>query len=383
MTNTLVLSTLLEAFSLIFSVLIKSFSRIYWLLNAIGSHRAFRKAYILLIINGPEALMRMHQPLKALLLVALVSLAIPLSSAGEGMYTIGVQGQTTSDQYAAANLPNANVQAYETMDLAIAALENGDVQFVLGDLPTLAYYAVDNSDKGLSVVGSFGDDELFGIAVPKEADRAGAGDLLNAMDAALGEMVDDGSYDVIYNTWFSGAVVLTDDSTASTATTYPTVDGDSTGALADVVNGGNLTFGSDIPYMPFEGTAADGTTVIGFDADVAAGICTKLSAAYNTTITCVMETRGWDELTAFGFDGYDAVISAMTKTDERAQMTQFTRAYYTSKQGILASSASPTITSVADLNAVAAAEEEDSGLPGLSLLVSAGALGAIALRRRH
>ena len=325
--------------------------------------------------------MRISQAIKTLFVVALISLAIPTTSAGGGMYTIGVQGQTTSDLYAADNLPNANVQAFDTMDLAIAALENGDVQFVLGDLPTLAYYAVDNSDKGLSVVGSFGDDELFGIAVPKEADRAGAGDLLNAIDAALNEMVNDGSYDAVYSTWFSGAVVLTDDSTADTATTYPAIDENSTGALADVVNSTTLTFGNDYPYMPFEGTDADGTTVIGFDADIAAGICTKLSAAYDTTITCVIELKGWDELTAFGFDGYDAIISAMTKTDERAQMTEFTRAYYTSKQGILAGANSPTITGIADLNAMAAEEEEDDS-PSVTLVVSALTVGLIAVARR-
>ena len=288
--------------------------------------------------------MRISQAIKTLFVVALISLVIPTTSAGGGMYTIGVQGQTTSDLYAADNLPNANVQAFDTMDLAIAALENGDVQFVLGDLPTLAYYAVDNSDKGLSVVGSFGDDELFGIAVPKEADRAGAGDLLNAIDAALGEMVNDGSYDAVYSTWFSGAVVLTDDSTADTATTYPAIDENSTGALADVVNSTTLTFGNDYPYMPFEGTDADGTTVI-------------------------------------GFDGYDAIISAMTKTDERAQMTQFTRAYYTSKQGILAGADSPTITGIADLNAMAAKEEEDDS-PSVTLVVSALTVGLIAVARR-
>ena len=324
--------------------------------------------------------MRISQAIKTLFVVALISLAIPTTSAGGGMYTIGVQGQTTSDLYANENLPNANVQAYDTMDAALLALENGDVQFVLGDLPTLAYYAVDNSDKGLTVVGSFGDDELFGIAVPKEADRSGAGDLLDAIDVAIGEMVTDGSYDQVYNTWFSGDVVLTDDSTADTATVYPTIDGNSTGALADVVNGGTLTFGSDYPYMPFEGTDEDGTTVIGFDADVAAGICTKLSAAYDTEISCDLVLKGWDELTAFQFDGYDAIISAMTKTEERAQMTDFTRAYYTSKQGILASADSPSITGVDDLNAMPAEEEEDS--PSLAVLTSALAVGLIAVARR-
>ena len=90
--------------------------------------------------------------------------------------------------------------------------------------------------------------------------------------------------------------------------------------------------------------------------------------------------KGWDELTAFQFDGYDAIISAMTKTDERAEMTSFTTAYYTSKQGILAGKDSPTITGVDDLNAVAEVEEDDS--PSITVLVSALAVGLIAVSRR-
>ena len=79
--------------------------------------------------------------------------------------TIGVQSGTTSDIYAAANLGNATVKAFDSIDLAIAALEAGEVDFVLGDLPTIAFFSVENPDKGLKVVGDFGDEELFGIGV--------------------------------------------------------------------------------------------------------------------------------------------------------------------------------------------------------------------------
>jgi len=63
-----------------------------------------------------------------------------------------------------------------------------------------------------------------------------------------------------------------------------------------------------------------------------------------------MKTKTWPELTAFIYDDYDATLSAMTKTVQRAEQTQFTRAYYSSKQGILGTSDSPAITGVDDLN---------------------------------
>ena len=76
----------------------------------------------------------------------------------------------------------------------------------------------------------------------------------------------------------------------------------------------------------------------------------------------------------------------MTKTAQRAEKTDFSRAYYSSKQGILASADSPSITGVDDLNKAAEeATEEEEDSPSVSLFVSAIAVGIIALfsRRKH
>ena len=99
-----------------------------------------------------------------------------------------------------------------------------------------------------------------------------------------------------------------------------------------------------------------------------------------------MKTKTWDELLAFEYNDYDATLSAMTKTAQRAENTAFSRAYYSSMQGILASADSPTISGVGDLNGTyevteeAAEEEEDS--PSLAVLTSALAVGLIAVARR-
>ena len=86
-----------------------------------------------------------------------------------------------------------------------------------------------------------------------------------------------------------------------------------------------------------------------FDADIAAAIATKFSAAYDLTITAVMQTNDWDPIIPDLQSGkFDAILSAMTKTAERDQVIDFTRAYYTSSQGILANADSPSITGIAD-----------------------------------
>lgn len=318
--------------------------------------------------------MKFSQILTVVIGVCVLASAMPASAATMN-YKLGVQSGTTSDVYAADSLANAEVSGFDTIDLAIEALKQGDVDFVLGDLPTLKFYQADSD--GLSIAGSFSEED-FGIGV-----APGESDLLDAINVALGEIVDSGEYDTIFAATFGDEiVVLTDDTDANTAAAYPA---EPTGALADALDAGNLTFGTDPYYPPFESYDAD-NNVVGFDADVAAAIGAKIAAGYNQSLNVTMHEKTWDELLAFGYDDYDATLSAMTKTAQRAENTDFTRAYYSSKQGILASAASPTISGVADLNgtydvADPVVEEEDDS-PSVALVVSALTVGLIAVARR-
>ena len=318
--------------------------------------------------------MKFSQILTVVIGVCVLASAMPASAATMN-YKLGVQSGTTSDVYAADSLANAEVSGFDTIDLAIEALKQGDVDFVLGDLPTLKFYQADSD--GLSIAGSFSEED-FGIGV-----APGESDLLDAINVALGEIVDSGEYDTIFAATFGDEiVVLTDDTDANTAAAYPA---EPTGALADALAAGNLTFGTDPYYPPFESYDAD-NNVVGFDADVAAAIGAKIAAGYNQSLNVTMHEKTWDELLAFGYDDYDATLSAMTKTAQRAENTDFSRAYYSSKQGILASADSPTISGVADLNgtyevADPVVEEEDDS-PSVALVVSALTVGLIAVARR-
>ena len=320
--------------------------------------------------------MRISQILTAVFVAALLVATVP-ASAATGNYTLGVQSGTTSDTYAAENLPNANVMGYDSIDLAVAALQQGDVDFVLGDLPTLKFYQADSD--GLSIAGSFSEED-FGIGV-----ASGESDLLAAINVALGEIIDSGEYDTIFAATFGDEiVVLTDDTDADTATAYPA---EPTGTLADALAAGNLNFGTDPFYPPFESYDADNNTV-GFDADIGNAIGAKIATAYNQSLNVTFVEKSWDDLLAFGYTDYDATLSAMTKTAQRAENTDFSRAYYSSKQGILASADSPTITGVADLNGTyevadpVVEEEDEDDSPSIALVVSALTVGLIAVARR-
>ena len=181
--------------------------------------------------------------------------------------TIGVQSGTTSDLYAADNLAMATTSGYEDFPSVLAALNNGDVMYAMGDAPVLSLEG--------TLMTTFSD-ENFGFAV-----REDSSDLLDALNVAIGAVVDSGEYDAIYAASFNGAVTLADDSTADTATAYPD-DFDADSDLAGVLDSGALRICTDPYYAPFESYDAD-MNVIGFDADIAHAIADEIAAHYMGT----------------------------------------------------------------------------------------------------
>ena len=177
--------------------------------------------------------------------------------------TIALQSGTTSDIYAQENLGAATIQAYTDFPSVILAVNNGDADYALGDAPVLALEG--------DLLTTFSD-ETFGLAIREDSDE-----LEDALNVAITALVDGGQYDAIFGAWFEGAVVLTDDRTADTASAYPTPTEGST--LTGVLESGNLEFCTDPFYPPFENLDADGNAE-GFDVDVGDAIAEELAAHY-------------------------------------------------------------------------------------------------------
>ena len=70
-------------------------------------------------------------------------------------------------------------------------------------------------------------------------------------------------------------------------------------------------------------------------------------------VEVVWVESGWDPIIPNLNAGEmcDVIISAMTKTEARDQVVDFTRAYYTSSQGVIGGSGSASISDVSELNA--------------------------------
>ena len=103
--------------------------------------------------------------------------------------------------------------------------------------------------------------------------------------------------------------------------------------------------GTNAEYPPFESVDAAGT-VIGFDADVMAAIAESAGFKFE-----FVNTR-WDGIfVALQSGEFDAVISAATITDERAEIVDFSDPYFNAGQMIAVRVADKdNISSVADLD---------------------------------
>jgi polar amino acid transport system substrate-binding protein len=118
---------------------------------------------------------------------------------GEG-HTVAVQTGTTGEAWARDNLaPNGvEVRSFPDAPDTYTALEAGDVTGVIFDEP--ASVAEAEKRPSLEVVEAIDTDEDYSLGVDPQNEE-----LLAAVDAALQAMIDDGTYQQIYDKWFPDA----------------------------------------------------------------------------------------------------------------------------------------------------------------------------------
>ncbi len=222
---------------------------------------------------------------------------------------IGVQSGTTGESYANDNLPEgAEVVSFPDTTGLFGAIESGDIDAILQDLPVNAGRVAE--DSSVAVVETYSTDEQYGFAV------AQGSDLKDELDGALEEVRDDGTYDALFEKYFP-------------------LDGAEAGSgpeESDVEGSTVLTVCSDIPYPPMEmeGEGPRGLQYTGFDIDLLDAMAATIDARL--------------EVLVVGFDGIlgnlaagtcDVVASSVTITDERAEEVDFTDSYFDADQSLL------------------------------------------------
>ena len=109
---------------------------------------------------------------------------------------IAVQSGTTGEAWAKENAPDATLVPFKNATDAFAALQAGNVEAVVNDLP-VSTELLKEDDRGLEIVAQIATGEQYGFGVSK--DNPG---LTEAINAALAEVKDDGTYGEIYEKWF-------------------------------------------------------------------------------------------------------------------------------------------------------------------------------------
>lgn len=111
--------------------------------------------------------------------------------------TVGVQSATTGEQYANENAPDdATIQSFENPGDLFTAMQAGQVDAILQDLPVNAEHARTNDD--VEVIAEFETGEQYGFAM-----RKGNTELTQAVNDALATMREDGTYDELYDKYFA------------------------------------------------------------------------------------------------------------------------------------------------------------------------------------
>lgn len=83
-----------------------------------------------------------------------------------------------------------------------------------------------------------------------------------------------------------------------------------------------IRFAMEATYPPFESMSPDGQ-IQGFDVDLAKAVCASINAE------CTFSNQAFNSLIpSIQIGKFDAIISAMTVTDERKQQVNFTTSYY-------------------------------------------------------
>jgi len=234
---------------------------------------------------------------------------------GEG-HKVGVQSGTTGEGWARENLEPKGVEvvAYDDILLAFSALQAGDVDGVINDLP-ISQDVVKDETRGLVIVEEIPTNETYGFAFNKD-DAV----LRDSVNWALAEVITDGTYDTIYETWFGVP-----------PSSYPKAESGVTEKPAgemDLITPGKIVVGSDTAFPPFENV--EGDEIVGFDVDLMNAIGEKLG------VDVEFKSYKFDALITGVQAGteFDMVASAMTITDERKQSVDFSDPYINSNQSL-------------------------------------------------
>jgi len=118
--------------------------------------------------------------------------------------TVGAQIGTTG-AFAVEKIEGATLKEYDSIDLALLDLVNGNIDAVVVDTPVAADYALasETFQGKLKIVGEAFTEEYYGLVV-----RKGETDLVTLFNEGLKKVQASGEYDKIYAKWITGGEMV-------------------------------------------------------------------------------------------------------------------------------------------------------------------------------
>ncbi|MBD8044436.1 basic amino acid ABC transporter substrate-binding protein [Arthrobacter sp. Sa2BUA2] len=109
---------------------------------------------------------------------------------------LGVQQGTTGEAYAREQAPDAKISSFQSDGELFPALQSGQVEAVLQDLPVNLEHTRDGE---FTIAAKFETDESYGFAMSK----TGSEELVSAVNEQLAALRDNGKYQEIYDKYFT------------------------------------------------------------------------------------------------------------------------------------------------------------------------------------
>lgn len=113
---------------------------------------------------------------------------------------VGAQAGTTGLDYAKEHFTGATIKEFQDAPAGFTALSAGQVDAMFIDVPVAVEQVKNNDD--LVLVEEVSTNEEYGIGVQQDNEA-----LLEAINGALDDIIADGAYAEIFETWFAGAEV--------------------------------------------------------------------------------------------------------------------------------------------------------------------------------
>lgn len=228
-------------------------------------------------------------------------------------YVIGVTTGTTYQEVAEKYENVKEVRSLKDDNFSLRELTEGRVDAVISD----RLLALDAIKKGgfdqLEIAGDTLYNETIGVAIRQDDDA-----LRQAINKALAEIIEDGTYEAISKKYFDRNIL----DGFEYEITYPEDNNATDKSLERVKEKGEITFAMSGGYRPFN-YFNDKDELVGFDVEIGKAVAEKLGVKYNAV------TTDWSGIVEGLRSGrYDGIFGSMAITDARLEVVDFTNPYY-------------------------------------------------------